>query len=110
MTFVLTVDLENLRSYHCAVLQQLQKLLFSATLSHNPEKLEELNLFMPRLMTSGMISSASETVSSIPVQSESGSQQESSVGKYTTPQGLKVCVYNDSLRIKRLKIHEEYKC
>ena len=30
---------------------QLQKLLFSATLSHNPEKLEQLNLFEPRLMT-----------------------------------------------------------
>ena len=30
---------------------QLQKLLFSATLSQNPEKLQQLNLFLPRLFT-----------------------------------------------------------
>ena len=30
----------------------LQKLLFSATLSQNPEKLEQMNLFEPRLFTS----------------------------------------------------------
>ena len=31
---------------------QLQKLLYSATLSSNPEKLQQLNLFQPRLYTS----------------------------------------------------------
>ena len=30
----------------------LQKLLFSATLSHNPEQLQELNLFEPKLFSS----------------------------------------------------------
>jgi hypothetical protein len=31
---------------------QLQKLLYSATLSQNPEKLQQLNLFQPKLFTS----------------------------------------------------------
>jgi hypothetical protein len=35
-----------------------QKLLFSATLSQNPEKLEEMNLFMPRLFTSSGVDAA----------------------------------------------------
>ncbi|CAL1547489.1 unnamed protein product [Lymnaea stagnalis] len=33
------------------VLSKVQKLLFSATLSQNPEKLEQMNLFMPLLFT-----------------------------------------------------------
>ncbi|XP_072271698.1 ATP-dependent RNA helicase DDX51 [Pyxicephalus adspersus] len=37
-------------SSHCGI--PLQKLLFSATLTHNPEKLKQLGLFQPRLFSS----------------------------------------------------------
>lgn len=40
----------------------LQKLLFSATLTHNPEKLQQLSLYQPRLFTS--VFQASEPTSS----------------------------------------------
>ncbi len=39
---------------------QLQKLLFSATLSQNPEKLQQLNLFQPKLFTSVVKSNKAE--------------------------------------------------
>ncbi|XP_074660165.1 ATP-dependent RNA helicase DDX51-like [Tubulanus polymorphus] len=53
----------------------VQKLLFSATLSHNPEKLQQLNLFMPRLFTSVVV--------------DENKTESNYVGKYTTPVGLK---------------------
>lgn len=71
----------------------LQKLLFSATLSQNPEKLQQLNLFLPKLFTS--------TVKETPLKPDSVNpdsgkddtvdtpdKQGEFVGKYTTPQGL----------------------
>ncbi|XP_033847040.1 ATP-dependent RNA helicase DDX51 [Periophthalmus magnuspinnatus] len=36
----------------CPAQMPLQKLLFSATLTHNPEKLQQLGLYQPRLFTS----------------------------------------------------------
>ena len=48
---------------------QLQKLVFSATLSHNPEKLAALQLFRPRLLAA------------------------STHARYVVPANLKVCVF-----------------
>ena len=66
-------------------------------MSYNPEKLEELGLFLPRLMTSGMTLKASETAASVPVPmeqdnlvSDENEKVESGIGKFTTPKGLKV--------------------
>ncbi|XP_071500752.1 ATP-dependent RNA helicase DDX51-like, partial [Diadema antillarum] len=64
----------------------LQKLLFSATLSQNPEKLTQLRLFQPRLITiregSGLRSRHS------PPGNQQGAETADFVGKYTTPVGL----------------------
>lgn len=46
---------------HIYIIFQLQKLLFSATLSHNPEKLQQLNLFMPCLLTSVVMEEPSQS-------------------------------------------------
>ncbi|PVD33916.1 hypothetical protein C0Q70_05178 [Pomacea canaliculata] len=48
-------------SRHIYIIFQLQKLLFSATLSHNPEKLQQLNLFMPCLLTSVVMEEPSQS-------------------------------------------------
>uniref|UniRef100_H2ZLF9 ATP-dependent RNA helicase n=1 Tax=Ciona savignyi TaxID=51511 RepID=H2ZLF9_CIOSA len=56
----------------------LQKLLFSATLSADPEKLQQLNLFQPRLF------SAAPKALEIGVKTE----DDNFIGKYTTPVGL----------------------
>jgi len=63
---------------------QLQKLLFSATLSADPEKLEELNLFQPRLYTA--VTKASENGETL------NNAERGFIGKYTTPVGLQVCL------------------
>ncbi|XP_077867273.1 ATP-dependent RNA helicase DDX51-like, partial [Saccoglossus kowalevskii] len=60
---------------------QLQKLLFSATLSQNPEKLVRLNLFRPRLFTS--------VVKGTTTADTTGTSPGDFVGKFTTPAGLK---------------------
>lgn len=58
-----------------------QKLLFSATLSQDPEKLQKLSLFQPKLFTSVI-----ETDN----KHETNEQElgETFIGKYTTPQEL----------------------
>uniref|UniRef100_A0A0A9Z2H7 ATP-dependent RNA helicase n=1 Tax=Lygus hesperus TaxID=30085 RepID=A0A0A9Z2H7_LYGHE len=56
--------------------RQPQKLLFSATLSHDPEKLKQLGLFQPILFTS------------VVNDEESLGSKEDYIGKYTTPQEL----------------------
>ncbi|CAH1232839.1 DDX51 [Branchiostoma lanceolatum] len=65
--------------------QPLQKLLFSATLSQNPEKLQQLNLFHPRLFTSVVRHKQRKQETASP-----GASQEKGtfVGKFTTPAGL----------------------
>ncbi|XP_061182754.1 ATP-dependent RNA helicase DDX51-like [Saccostrea echinata] len=78
----------------------LQKLLFSATLSQNPEKLQQLNLFQPRLFTSVVDSTPhsnlstetrAEVVEGIHDRlNDTGKEVKGHfVGKYTTPIGLK---------------------
>ncbi|XP_072045634.1 ATP-dependent RNA helicase DDX51-like [Amphiura filiformis] len=74
----------------CSQLQQpLQKLLFSATLSQNPEKLTHLNLFQPRLVTT-LVNKGQQRRSKGQQQVTEGEQEEKGefVGKYTTPVGL----------------------
>ncbi|XP_060074508.1 ATP-dependent RNA helicase DDX51-like [Ylistrum balloti] len=73
----------------------LQKLLFSATLSQNPEKLQQLNLFLPKLFTSVVTETQLKPSSINPVcEDDTGlsvdtvGNQGEFVGKYTTPQGL----------------------
>lgn len=56
----------------------VQKLLFSATLSQDPEKLTRLGLFQPKLFTS-VVSAGPE---------EDAGNQHHFVGKYTTPAEL----------------------
>eukprot|EP00095_Tigriopus_kingsejongensis_P010813 maker-scaffold385_size188773-snap-gene-0.26 protein:Tk10813 transcript:maker-scaffold385_size188773-snap-gene-0.26-mRNA-1 annotation:"dead box atp-dependent rna" len=70
----------------------LQKLLFSATLSQNPEQLQTLNLFEPRLFTSVV-----ESPSSGPAALAQGFEF---VGQYTTPAELQesLVVVQDPLK------------
>ncbi|XP_022320877.2 ATP-dependent RNA helicase DDX51-like [Crassostrea virginica] len=88
----------------CKQQMPLQKLLFSATLSQNPEKLQQLNLFQPRLFTSvvdnpaqpktpraGSVEMGSDTEDQIKdrLTDPGGEVKGQFVGKYTTPLGLK---------------------
>ena len=57
----------------------LQKLLFSATLSQNPEKLQELSLYEPKLFTSANIGN---------LQNQEEEEKHDFVGKFTTPAEL----------------------
>ncbi|KAM9194949.1 ATP-dependent RNA helicase DDX51 isoform 2-T2 [Dugong dugon] len=58
----------------------LQKLLFSATLTQNPEKLQQLALYQPQLFSAGLESRASEGTGDN-VAGDTG-------GKYAFPEGL----------------------
>lgn len=58
-----------------------QKLLFSATLTQNPEKIQELGLYQPRLFSTGLESQGSPT--------QPGTEQDGQ-GKYAFPAGLSV--------------------
>ncbi|XP_019362440.1 PREDICTED: ATP-dependent RNA helicase DDX51 [Gavialis gangeticus] len=58
----------------------LQKLLFSATLTRNPEKLQQLGLYQPRLFTS--VYSEKQASSDGPVAEQNAEK------KYTLPEGL----------------------
>nr|CAB3237169.1 ATP-dependent RNA helicase DDX51-like [Phallusia mammillata] len=71
----------NLRSLKSPTFP-LQKLLFSATLSADPEKLEQLNLFQPRLFTA-------RTKTALVGKKSQPDMEKSFVGKYTTPSSLK---------------------
>ncbi|XP_023931271.1 ATP-dependent RNA helicase DDX51-like [Lingula anatina] len=71
----------------------LHKLLFSATLSQNPEKLQQLNLFQPKLFTAGLKERVE--IESVNLTSEKTGEEDGLarieggfVGKYTTPVGL----------------------
>jgi len=71
----------------------LQKLLFSATLSSNPEKLEQMNLFEPKLFTSVVqpkdICAAASADGEKTVAAAAAADGDSFAGKYTTPAELK---------------------
>ena len=97
-------------SVHCADEVPLQKLLFSATLSQNPEKLQRLHLVQPRLITAVVSSHKphNPTQANKPqnaAQAHTAGSQDSGqapavagdavagpgsefIGKYTTPAGL----------------------
>lgn len=62
----------------------LQKLLFSATLSQNPEKLQTMNLYEPKLFTS--VVQPKDIIMAANKDDERGGEF---VGKYTTPAELK---------------------
>ncbi|XP_039581981.1 ATP-dependent RNA helicase DDX51 isoform X2 [Passer montanus] len=76
----------------CSPQIPLQKLLFSATLTQDPEKLQQLDLFQPRLFTS--------------VYSEKnrdGAEAEQNTNnKYTLPEGLSQCYVPCDLNSKPL--------
>lgn len=60
----------------------LQKLLFSATLTQNPEKLQQLGLHQPRLFSTGLAQRGSRDADA--------EADGESAGKYTFPAGLTV--------------------
>ena len=60
----------------------LQKLLFSATLTQNPEKLQQLGLYRPRLFSTGSVRGGPRDAD-VDGDGDSG-------GKYTFPAGLMV--------------------
>ncbi|XP_051828541.1 ATP-dependent RNA helicase DDX51 [Antechinus flavipes] len=73
----------------------LQKLLFSATLTRNPEKLQELGLYQPRLFSTGLESQESTA--------QPGIEQDME-GKYAFPAGLSHFYVPCSLNSKPLVI------
>ncbi|XP_041584307.1 ATP-dependent RNA helicase DDX51 [Vulpes lagopus] len=72
----------------------LQKLLFSATLTQNPEKLQQLGLYQPRLFSTGLAGRGPRDTDG---DGDSG-------GKYTFPTGLSHHYVPCSLRTKPLAI------
>lgn len=77
-----------------------QKLLFSATLSQDPEKLQKLSLFQPKLFTS--------VVENETVKAEGYIQPNTDtfIGKYTTPKELIEKYVIASLNIKPLYLYK----
>uniref|UniRef100_A0A8B9J2C7 ATP-dependent RNA helicase n=1 Tax=Amazona collaria TaxID=241587 RepID=A0A8B9J2C7_9PSIT len=72
----------------------LQKLLFSATLTQDPEKLQQLDLFQPRLFTS--VYSEKKTLGD-------GTETDQDTNKkYTLPEGLSQCYVPCDLNSKPL--------
>ncbi|XP_060484010.1 ATP-dependent RNA helicase DDX51 [Panthera onca] len=78
----------------CCPQMPLQKLLFSATLTQNPEKLQQLGLHQPRLFSTGLARGGPKDADA---DGDSG-------GKYTFPAGLSHCYVPCSLRTKPLVI------
>ncbi|XP_066259580.1 probable ATP-dependent RNA helicase Dbp73D [Euwallacea similis] len=79
-----------------------QKLLFSATLSQDPEKLQQLSLFQPKLFTS--IVETSEESSSVPSNTDIASDKF--IGKYTTPNELTERYIEASADLKPLVLYK----
>ncbi|KAK6191413.1 hypothetical protein SNE40_003108 [Patella caerulea] len=76
--------------HNCSTIRiAFQKLLFSATLSQDPEKLQQLNLFQPQLFTT-ILESKSKATENLNGTENTESQEERGdfVGKYTTPASL----------------------
>ncbi|XP_075574485.1 ATP-dependent RNA helicase DDX51 [Pelecanus crispus] len=72
----------------------LQKLLFSATLTQDPEKLQQLDLFQPRLFTS--VYSEKKTLGG------AAETEQDTNRKYTLPEGLSQCYVPCDLNSKPL--------
>lgn len=81
-----------------------QKLLFSATLSQDPEKLQKLSLFQPKLFTSVVKKhSADENEEYI---DDDDNNMETFIGKYTTPNELTEKFIMTKLELKPLVLYE----
>ncbi|XP_032561558.1 ATP-dependent RNA helicase DDX51 [Chiroxiphia lanceolata] len=78
----------------CSPQIPLQKLLFSATLTQDPEKLQQLDLFQPRLFTS--VYSERKTLG------DGTETEQDANNKYTLPEGLSQCYVPCDLNSKPL--------
>ncbi|XP_054501594.2 ATP-dependent RNA helicase DDX51 [Agelaius phoeniceus] len=76
----------------CSPQIPLQKLLFSATLTQDPEKLQQLDLFQPRLFTSVYSEKNRDGIET----------EQSTNNKYTLPEGLSQCYVPCDLNSKPL--------
>ncbi|XP_036730949.1 ATP-dependent RNA helicase DDX51 isoform X2 [Balaenoptera musculus] len=83
-------------SHVCCPQMPLQKLLFSATLTQNPEKLQQLGLYRPRLFSTGSVHGGPRDAD-VDGDGDSG-------GKYTFPAGLTHRYVPCSLRLKPLVV------
>lgn len=86
--------------------KQPHKLLFSATLSQDPEKLQNLRLFQPKLFTTVQTLPTLLTKSDNAEQSEQDvAQSNQFVGKYTTPAELTEQYCLTEVRMKPLTLY-----
>ncbi|CAG5118232.1 unnamed protein product [Candidula unifasciata] len=67
----------------------VQKLLFSATLSQNPEKLEQMNLFLPLLYTTVVPGARNSSVTKSEQDDEADVQESQILDQFSTPALLK---------------------
>ncbi|KAI8041770.1 probable ATP-dependent RNA helicase Dbp73D [Drosophila gunungcola] len=84
--------------------KQPHKLLFSATLSQDPEKLQNLRLFQPRLFTTVFTMPVVKDVTEENAEPETNSEMGQFVGKYTTPAELTEQFCVTELRLKPLTL------
>ncbi|XP_016977620.1 probable ATP-dependent RNA helicase Dbp73D [Drosophila rhopaloa] len=84
--------------------KQPHKLLFSATLSQDPEKLQNLRLFQPRLFTTVFTMPVMKDVTEENADPETNSDLGQFVGKYTTPAELTEQFCVTELRLKPLTL------
>ncbi|KAH8378647.1 hypothetical protein KR009_000482, partial [Drosophila setifemur] len=82
--------------------RQPHKLLFSATLSQDPEKLQNLRLFQPRLFTTVM--PVLKEISGEAADPDANTDQGQFLGKYTTPAELTEQFCVTELRLKPLTL------
>lgn len=93
---------ELLNSYN----KQPHKLLFSATLSQDPEKLQNLRLFHPKLFTTVMTVPTVQTALDNGEQPKQDATQNSQfIGKYTTPAELTEQFCLTEMRCKPLTLY-----
>ncbi|KAH8415643.1 hypothetical protein KR222_007136, partial [Zaprionus bogoriensis] len=86
--------------------KQPHKLLFSATLSQDPEKLQNLRLFQPKLFTTVLALPTLQPALDSVAQSEQAPAQSSQfIGKYTTPAELTEQFCLTEVRLKPLTLY-----
>lgn len=82
--------------------RQPHKMLFSATMSQDPEKLQNLNLFQPKLFTAivGGIKFAVEDGTAAGAADRNGNSTGQFIGKFTTPAELteQICITQPELK------------
>ncbi|EDW94802.1 probable ATP-dependent RNA helicase Dbp73D [Drosophila yakuba] len=85
--------------------KQPHKLLFSATLSQDPEKLQNLRLFQPRLFTTVLTMPVLKDVTEGDADTEANTDPGQFVGRYTTPAELTEQYCVTELRLKPLTVY-----